>query len=195
MVMPAAEAAAGAVPLALPDIQPEALPALEELNLEGSGMGGKLPASWGASPAVLPVLRQLTLRLQLLGPLLAEWARGFRRLTVLAIQNEDMRHYPAFDADSLPSRAGGRGSGGSIMPPPPPLRVPPIMPPVMPPIMPPVMPPCPQPQPQAEHWSLPAEWASGFPKLHSLFLAGMEQLSGPMPDAWQQGGFPVLVKL
>ena len=179
--MPAAAAAAEAGPLPLPDIQPGALPALEQLFLEGSGMGGELPSSWGASPAVLPALRQLTLRLLLLGPLPAEWARGFRRLTVLAISNEDMRHYPAFDADSEPGRAGGRSRGSSIMPPP--LQAPPVLPPR------------PHPLPQAQRWGLPPEWAGGFPKLHSLSLAGMEQLAGPMPNAWQQGGFPVLVEM
>ena len=46
----------------------------------------------------------------------------------------------------------------------------------------------PAPQPLG---TLPASWASGFPSLQHLRMEALA-LSGPLPQAWVQGGFPQL---
>jgi len=70
----------------LPDIQPGALPSLLTFNLAIGHMRGTLPASWGASPAVLPSLRHLMLHVCFTGGLPAAWAKGFARLVDLNIK-------------------------------------------------------------------------------------------------------------
>ena len=69
----------------LPDFQPGALPALEELELKLWNLESTLPAAWAERPGVLPELTALTVNIQLAAPLPQAWARGWRRLQRLSI--------------------------------------------------------------------------------------------------------------
>lgn len=75
----------GAAPL--PNIQPDALPALQSLVLSLPNLTSPLPGSWGASPNVLPALKDLRMYVgDASGSLPAEWASGgFRRLRNLVL--------------------------------------------------------------------------------------------------------------
>lgn len=68
----------------LPDLQPGALPALEQLQLSFGKQHCRLPDSWG-SPGVLPRLRELKLYLGSMPALPESWAAGFPQLTTLLI--------------------------------------------------------------------------------------------------------------
>ena len=107
----------------------------------GEGLQSPLPASWGASPDVLPALEELSLVLHVVPPLPASWARGFRRLRSL---------YIAAPPDApLPATAGN---------------------------------------------VLPPEWAAGFPELRLLDLMRLG-ITGGIPSAWVERGFPMLAQL
>ena len=69
----------------LPDCAPGALPALEYLYV--SQRRTPLPASWGASPGVLPRLRTLQLWVRPTTPLPPQWAVGFRSLVALDVSD------------------------------------------------------------------------------------------------------------
>lgn len=107
----------------LPDLQPGALSQLRSLALNvvnacaGKEQAGctprveprplQLPASWGSS-GVLPALAELTLNLQgFVGPLPAEWARGFPSLSRLAIGGNSWMNCARSGNDSAGSPAGG----------------------------------------------------------------------------------------
>ena len=88
----------------LPDIQPGALPRLQSLLLKAPSLQTTLPASWGASPEVLPALQTLTLTASFVGQLPPEWAHGFRQLTslVLAVREDKAGGSPVAAVPSLP---------------------------------------------------------------------------------------------
>jgi len=138
-------------------------------------MSSTLPASWGADPAVLPALQELTVQLHVEGGLPPEWARGFTRLT-----NLDMERLPeglieatprgvtssqliaSRKEDARPARQAGPAQQGA-----------------------------------AQHGTappLPPEWASGFPRLEILTLSNLG-LTGSLPQSWQLDGFPSLTGL
>ncbi|KAL4423507.1 hypothetical protein ABPG77_003640 [Micractinium sp. CCAP 211/92] len=71
----------------LPDIQPGALRALRLLFLEMPWLQTSLPASWGASPAVLPSLEELSVQAVFTGMLPPAWHRGFPSLRELSLRN------------------------------------------------------------------------------------------------------------
>jgi hypothetical protein len=96
----------------LPDIHPGALPRLQFLAIRPGWLQAALPASWGGSPGVLPELRDLSLRLHLLGGLPPQWAAGLRRLGALAVTDpwsepggEQLAAAPAATATFIPSAA------------------------------------------------------------------------------------------
>ena len=69
----------------LPDIQPGALPRLQQFFITTPSLQTTLPASWGSSPDVLPTLETLLVTAPLVGQLAPEWAHGFTKLTSLAL--------------------------------------------------------------------------------------------------------------
>jgi len=68
----------------------------------GVGLRSALPASWGARPDVLPALEELALVLQVVPPLPAAWARGFRRLRSLYITAPPDAPQPPIAGNVLP---------------------------------------------------------------------------------------------
>lgn len=70
---------------ALPDVQPGALPQLEELYVVAWDLHAPLPPSWGASPAALPSLRSLEVHMPFAGGLPPQWAAGFSNLRELVV--------------------------------------------------------------------------------------------------------------
>lgn len=70
----------------LPEVQPGALPRLQELQISVDSPSHPLalPPSWGA-PGTLPTLRHLTVQGTLAAPLPAAWAGGFLRLQTLSL--------------------------------------------------------------------------------------------------------------
>ncbi len=68
----------------------------------GNGVQSALPASWGASPEVLPALEELTLVMHVVPPLPAAWTRGFHRLRGLHIITPTDVPQPAAASDVLP---------------------------------------------------------------------------------------------
>ncbi|KAL4438736.1 hypothetical protein ABPG77_006340 [Micractinium sp. CCAP 211/92] len=87
----------------LPEVQPGGLPVLESLHLGAKGAAVRLPPSWGASPLALPALHTLSIHTPLEGPLPAEWARGFRMLSLMVISGAAPVGVPAaVPAPTLP---------------------------------------------------------------------------------------------
>jgi hypothetical protein len=145
-----------------------------------------LPASWGASPDVLPALRQMLLTLPhgAAAALPPGWAGGFRALEHLNVQGKPApapptrppRGHRAGQAaipsdDEVEGQEGGKQEDAST-------------------------------QPAAGRvdggggggTGLPNEWASGFPRLVELIIAQLP-LGGTLPTAWADGGFPALRSL
>lgn len=156
-----------AVEAPLPDIQPGALPLLEELYLQLPTLQSALPPSWGGRPDALPALRQLLLRLQFVGGLPPQWAAGFRRLTRLSLVDTRYEHLSA-EKMSAPHGPFMGGDAKVFLP------VPSDAPPALGP--------------------LPLAWAAGFPALERLQLEGLG-LTGAIPRQWAAGGMPKLVEL
>jgi len=154
----------------LPDIPPGALPALERLEFEFYGMASTLPPSWGADPAVLPALQDLSVQLPIEKGLPEEWAAGFRQLTGLAISGpratmlddhlsqtvSAARAAQVAAQVAASNRAGAAGTANA-------------------------------------GYRLPPEWAAGFPALERLVLEHLG-LVGTIPQSWQ-AGFPQLYGL
>jgi hypothetical protein len=90
--------------LPLPDIQPGALPRLQIFLLKAPSLQTMLPASWGASPDVLPALQTLTLTASFVEQLAPDWAHGFRQLTtlVLAVREDVAGGSPVAAVPRLP---------------------------------------------------------------------------------------------
>ena len=156
---------------ALPDIHPGALPRLQTLLLQLDGLRASLPASWGASPAVLPSLQVLDMQLGFAGTLPAAWAAGFPQLRTLDVT--DVTYMSAAQV-----KVGWQPMAQALLPPEP--QPPPRQPPPLPAGGPPVL--------------LPVEWAAGFGRLQLLRLLGLG-IQGSLPEAWVQGGFPALQSL
>ena len=150
----------------LPEIQPGALPRLEELHIEFNELRSTLPASWGSSPDVLPSLQQLSLVAQVEGELPREWAGGFKRLANMAIvRMPDGATQILGEVFLQAAVAAQRDKAAST-----------------------------QVAEQGTRLQLPAEWATGFPTLTHLSLFNLG-LAGTIPQAWQRGGFPTLAHL
>jgi hypothetical protein len=143
-----------------------ALPQLESLRLTAIDQPTTLPPSWGSGPDTLPALRELTLHMAVSGLLPAVWARGFRTLKALVVSSAPCS--PSTEQAQLLSgtATGGSDSSRSIRTH---ARAP-------------------------EQPRLPPEWAAGFPNLSALSLACLG-MAGPIPQAWQEGGFPTLASL
>lgn len=149
----------------LPAIPPGALPRLERLSLHFDHMHTPLPSGWGSDPAVLPRLRHLELEVsQVQHGLPAAWSTGFRELEVLSIKTRSNHQ----EVSSNRRLAG-------VAAPPPVYRAPGTA------------------AATVRH-TLPASWASGFPKLQALTLNWLA-LIGTLPSSWQTGGFPQLLSL
>jgi hypothetical protein len=146
-----------------------ALPQLESLHLTAIGQPTTLPPSWGSGKDTLPSLQELNLHMAVSGPLPAQWARGFRNLKLLVVSRAPcslgMKQAQLL-FESNSSSTGGSGSSGIIH-----TRARAL-----------------------EQPRLPPEWAAGFPNLSTLNLACLG-LAGPIPQAWQEGGFPSLTNL
>lgn len=156
----------------LPAIEAGALPRLSHLFVDFSVAPGgpdvappELPPSWGASPDVLPSLQSLVLNVpRLRGPLPAAWARGFPRLEILGVS-----YRPPSAPNQLAAGAHPRAPTNATL----------------------------EQQSicaQGELRALPAEWASGFPRLSKLQLSTL-CLAGTVPRAWWDGGFGQLAEL
>ena len=156
---------------ALPDIQPGALPRLQTLLVQLDCLWASLPASWGASPQVLPSLQVLEVQLGFAGTLPAAWAAGFPQLRTLDIT--DVSYMAAAKI-----KVGWPSMGQALLPPGPQDTI--CQPPALPAGGPPVF--------------LPAEWAAGFGRLQLLRLLGLG-IQGSLPEAWVQGGFPAMQSL
>ena len=175
----------------LPDIQPGALPALQELKIAMPQLQATLPASWGASPGVLPSLRTLKLKLHVVGQLPPEWASGFQRLESLVLsdpqctpgsleQASTARTEPQAQAASAArSKSASRRSVATEEP-----AASPSMGPQ-------------EPAGFCSPMMLPPQWAraGSFPRLTGLWLMGL-RLSGTIPHTWlQPGGLPSITVL
>ena len=89
----------------LPDMQPGALPRLQDLVLSATSLRMTMPASWGSRPDVLPALQMMTLKACFVGKLPSEWAQGFRQLTslTLAAQEDEPGGTQTAGVPSLPA--------------------------------------------------------------------------------------------
>lgn len=160
-------------PPPLPDVQPGALPRLQELiiQLPGQREPVALPPSWGATPATLPALHRLTLDAPVALPLPAAWARGFRQLTKLDIVGTTTGSEQLAAAAGAPTPAlvaPAEAAAGGVAP---------------------------EDGRTATGGPLPEAWGRGFPQLTSLTLRRLG-LTGAVPAAWQEpGSFPALSKL
>ena len=129
----------------LPYIHPGALPRLQTLSLDLPELApSTLPASWGADPRVLPMLRTLSVHAPLAGPLPAAWAGGFKGLRQLSVVNTAAPGYLPAPNSNQPAAAHKPAAA------PAPAAVP------------------------AGPRGLPPEWALGFSGLQSLQLSGLD---------------------
>lgn len=69
----------------------------------------RLPASWGASPKVLPQLQSLSLAMHLTAPLPAGWSSGFRQLRELTLADPAL-----LDAIQRRAEAGPQGQPSAV---------------------------------------------------------------------------------
>lgn len=150
----------------LPDIPPGALPELQTLFLEFRELRTTLPTSWGAFPGTLPQLQQLTLLVQIEGPLPPEWAAGFCQLTRLVLTSVP----PGLNATSAALHPAYMPLGEAILH----AAASPASAPRV-----------------GAAGCLPPQWAAGFNKLQMLHISNME-LTGPLPASWLNEGFPNL---
>lgn len=174
--------AARCLPGPLPAMQPGALPSLAVLSLAifSPLPPHGLPPSWGASPAVLPSLRDMHLSLSP-APVVRlprQWAGGFPSLEVLRI---DVLGIPSRKAPGAPA-------------PWPAAQAPAPAPSSAPACAPPAVAPGQVQSGGCEAGGLPPEWASGFPALAALNLVGLP-LGGSLPQAWVDGGLPSVSSL
>ena len=153
----------------LPEMAAGALPQLESLHLTAIDQPTTLPPSWGSGPDTLQALRELTLHMAVSGPLPAVWARGFRTLKALVVSSAPCS--PSPEQAQLLSESNGTATGGSDSSRSIRTRA-----------------------RATEQPRLPPEWAAGFPNLSALSLACLG-MAGPIPQAWQEGGFPTLASL
>ncbi|KAI3433944.1 hypothetical protein D9Q98_003746 [Chlorella vulgaris] len=146
----------------LPDVLPTSLPSLQLWTMDLAGLRSTLPASWGASPAALPALQTLNLRLQIEGQLPPQWGTGFRKLRILTLTHIPPEDVPGnglpTPAPAVHSVGAAPGSSAAVG----------------------------LPAPSSSAAGLPVEWAAGFPWLQRLEVDGM-QLEGSLPEEWIEG--------
>ena len=166
-------------------MQPGALPALQDLNICMPQLQATLPASWGASPGVLPALQTLQLNINVVGQLPPEWASGFHRLEMLILSDpqcspdDRLRAATASAQAQTQTETVRRAGAATEVPAPSPLTAAKVPAGSCPPM------------------TLPPEWAGtgSFPRLTGLWLAGL-RLSGTIPATWlQPGGLPSITAL
>jgi hypothetical protein len=153
----------------LPDVLPTSLPSLQLWTMDLAGLRSTLPASWGASPAALPALQTLNLRLQIEGQLPPQWGTGFRKLRILTLTHIPPEDVPGnglpTPAPAVHSVGAAPGSSAAVG----------------------------LPAPSSSAAGLPVEWAAGFPWLQRLEVNGVK-LEGSLPEEWIEG-FPRLTFL
>lgn len=98
----------------LPYIHPGALPRLQTLSLDLPELApSTLPASWGADPRVLPMLRTLSVHAPLAGPLPAAWAAGFQRLGSFVLVNATWQALVEVAGSGSDRAAGAAGAAAA----------------------------------------------------------------------------------